>query len=144
MPSHINPEIVVGFLEEVQDQISAIRHGASVLKDNPSDFTAFEEVHRFLFSIKTSALMAGLNALSHIANYQAIALEEIASGQIEWTPLTTAAFDTAIESKELARDKMSEAAAMSVKAYTGLQSRFGYGPAGAKEALVELIKSRYL
>ena len=97
MPSHINPEILAGFLDEVQSQISAIRHGASVLSDDPSDFAAFEEVHRFLFTIKTSAMMAGLTTLSHIAQYQAEALEEIASGLLQWTPGTTAAFATAIE-----------------------------------------------
>ena len=100
MPNHINPEIAAGFLDEVQGQISAIRHGASILKDNPSDFAAFEEVHRFLFGIKSSAMMAGLTTLSHIAHYQAVALEEIASGVLPWTALTTAAFDAAVEQME--------------------------------------------
>ena len=100
MPSHINPEIVVGFLDEVQAQIAAIRIGVAILKNNPSGFAEFEEVHRFLFTIKSSALMAGLTTLSHIANYQAVALEEIASGLLEWTSLTTSAFETAIEQME--------------------------------------------
>ena len=100
MRSQINPEIVAGILDEVQGQISAIRQGVSILKDKPSEFAAFEEVHRLLFSIKTSAMLAGLTTLSHIANYQAVALEEIASGMLEWTPLTTAAFDTAIRQME--------------------------------------------
>ena len=100
MPSHINQEIAAGFLDEVQAQISAIRHGVAMLKNNPSGFAAFEEVHSLLVSIRTSALVAGLTTLSHIANYQAVALEEIASGLLEWTSQTTKAFDTAIEQME--------------------------------------------
>jgi chemosensory pili system protein ChpA (sensor histidine kinase/response regulator) len=96
MPSHIHPETAAGFLDEIQSQISAIRQGASILKDNPSDFAAFEQVHRFLFGIKTSAMLAGLTTLSHIAHYQAVALEEIASGLLQWTPLTTMAFEIAV------------------------------------------------
>ena len=38
----------------------------------------------------------------------------------------------------------TEAEAMALKAYKGLQRQFGYGAAGAKEALIELIKSRYM
>jgi hypothetical protein len=33
---------------------------------------------------------------------------------------------------------------MAKKAYVGLQEKFGYGPLGAKEALVELLKNRYV
>ena len=100
MRSHINPEIVAEILEEVQGQILAVRQGVCILKDNPSEFAAFEEVHRLLFSIKTSAMLAGLTSLSQIAHYQAVALEEIASGMLDWTPLTTAAFNTAIRQME--------------------------------------------
>jgi serine protein kinase len=39
---------------------------------------------------------------------------------------------------------MSEAAQMALRTYKGLQKDFGYGPTGAKEALVELMKARYL
>lgn len=39
---------------------------------------------------------------------------------------------------------LSEAGEMALKAYRGLQERFGYGPLGAKEALIDLIKSRYV
>ena len=35
-------------------------------------------------------------------------------------------------------------AQMAIKAYQGLQQKFGYGPKGAKEALVELSKTRYV
>jgi predicted Ser/Thr protein kinase len=47
-------------------------------------------------------------------------------------------------SSEVQSNKLSETAQMAIKAYKGLQSKFGYGPLGAKEALIELIKSRYV
>ena len=39
---------------------------------------------------------------------------------------------------------LAEGPAMAVKAYRGLQERYGYGPEGAKEALVSLVRDRYL
>lgn len=39
---------------------------------------------------------------------------------------------------------LSESAQLALKAYKGMQEKFGYGPRGAKEALVELMKSRYV
>lgn len=58
--------------------------------------------------------------------------------------LDVATFDQVLNATSLERDKLSEGAALAVKAYTGLQQKYGYGPIGAKEALVELIKSRYV
>lgn len=55
--------------------------------------------------------------------------------------LDVAAFDAALGSQV---SKMADATALAVKAYRGMQEKFGYGPSGAKEALVELVKSRYL
>jgi serine protein kinase len=40
--------------------------------------------------------------------------------------------------------QLSESRQMLMKVYKGLQQRFGYGPKGAQEALVELIKARYV
>lgn len=45
---------------------------------------------------------------------------------------------------ETPSNKLSESAGMALKAYKGLQEKFGYGTEGAKEALIELIKSRYV
>lgn len=51
-----------------------------------------------------------------------------------------ATFDVLVTGQE----KVSESAAMALKAYQGLQIKFGYGPQGAKEALTALIKARYV
>jgi hypothetical protein len=40
--------------------------------------------------------------------------------------------------------ELSEAAQHVLKAYTGLQSKYAYGPLGAREVLTELVKSRYV
>ena len=50
----------------------------------------------------------------------------------------------ALSSDTSKQKSLSESAEMAIKAYRGLQEKFGYGPAGAKEALVDLIKARYV
>ncbi len=42
------------------------------------------------------------------------------------------------------QESLSESKQMAIKAYEGLQSKFGYGKLGAKEALVALMKARYV
>ncbi|MEO5667766.1 MAG: hypothetical protein ABIR96_06900, partial [Bdellovibrionota bacterium] len=42
------------------------------------------------------------------------------------------------------QQQLSESRQMLIKVYKGLQTQFGYGPKGAQEALVELIKARYV
>lgn len=51
-------------------------------------------------------------------------------------------FETALGSKT--PDGLSEGVQLAVKAYRGLQEQYGYGPEGAKEALVTLVRARYL
>jgi serine protein kinase len=52
--------------------------------------------------------------------------------------------DLRLLEKEISDESLSSAQAMAKKAYVGLQEKFGYGPLGAKEALVELLKNRYV
>ena len=54
----------------------------------------------------------------------------------------TESFEGAVSGRNV--ETLSEAAELGVRAYRTLQDKFGYGPIGAKEALVELMKSRYL
>ncbi|MBS1983703.1 MAG: hypothetical protein JST16_05975 [Bdellovibrionales bacterium] len=51
-------------------------------------------------------------------------------------------FDSALGAKD--ESTLGEGQALAVRAYRGLQEKFGYGPVGAKEALVSLIRDRYL
>jgi predicted Ser/Thr protein kinase len=41
------------------------------------------------------------------------------------------------------RQTTNEAEELATRVYKGMQTRYGYGPAGAKEALVELIQAKY-
>jgi len=50
----------------------------------------------------------------------------------------------ALMSANSEQEQLSESRHMLTKVYKGLQERFGYGPKGAQEALVELIKARYV
>ncbi len=52
----------------------------------------------------------------------------------------TAGFDVEALKK---RPSTNEAEGLAIRVFEGMQAKFGYGPAGAKEALTELIRSRY-
>ncbi|NCN42140.1 hypothetical protein GW916_12925 [bacterium] len=51
-------------------------------------------------------------------------------------------FDSLTSSDQDSRS-LSESRQMLLKVYDGMQTKFGYGPKGAQEALIELVKARY-
>jgi len=78
-------------------------------------------------------LMKRLHAKSH--ENQIVKIRAMGSLFLE-----AAGFDfEAIE----ARPSTNEAEQLAMRVYKGMQERYGYGPAGAKEALVELIQAKY-
>ncbi len=82
MPATIDPDIILGFLEEVEGYRAAIRDGLARLRETPADLAALEEPHRCVHTIKGAAAMVGLTAISHIAYQVEAALEELTHGQL--------------------------------------------------------------
>ncbi|MBI4748482.1 MAG: Hpt domain-containing protein [Acidobacteria bacterium] len=92
MVKKIDPEILMGFIEEAKSYLPTILDCIDTFKHDPDQLDALEEAHRLFHSIKGAASMVGLSALSHVAYFAEEALEEIAAGQLEFTPDTTTVF----------------------------------------------------
>ena len=65
MPATIDPDIILGFLEEVEGYRAAIRDGLARLRETPADLAALEEPHRAAHTLNGAAAMVGLTAVSH-------------------------------------------------------------------------------
>ena len=92
MVKKIDPEILMGFIEEAKSYLPTILDCIETFKHDPDQLDALEEAHRLFHSIKGAASMVGLSALSHVAYFAEEALEEIAAGQLEFTPEATTVF----------------------------------------------------
>ncbi len=68
MSPSIDPEILLGFLEEANSYLPAIRSGLASLRNEPSNLEAVEEAHRGVHTIKGAAGMVGLTGLSLLAD----------------------------------------------------------------------------
>jgi chemosensory pili system protein ChpA (sensor histidine kinase/response regulator) len=86
MEKLINRELLAGFTEEVRSYVPRIRKSFAALVADPARTDVLEEAHRLLHSIKGAASMLGLSALSHMVYLAEEATEEVASGQLEWSP----------------------------------------------------------
>lgn len=106
MVKKIDPEILMGFVEEARSYLPTILDCIDTFKHDPDQLDALEEAHRLFHSIKGAASMVGLSALSHIAYFAEEALEEIAAGQLEFTPETTTVFLLTVSQVESYLDGM--------------------------------------
>ncbi|QEL13694.1 hybrid sensor histidine kinase/response regulator [Limnoglobus roseus] len=86
MSRTVDPEILIGFLEEASGYLPAVRDGLVAVRDNPADLSAAEEAHRCVHTIKGAAAMVGLRGLSHIAYHFEEALDELVQGKLKPEP----------------------------------------------------------
>ena len=86
MTRTVDPEILLGFLEEANGYLPAVRAGLAAVRDNPADLSAGEEAHRCVHTIKGAAAMVGLGGLSHIAYHLEEALDELVQGKLKPEP----------------------------------------------------------
>lgn len=107
MVKKIDPEILMGFIEEAKSYLPTILDCIETFKHDPDQLDALEEAHRLFHSIKGAASMVGLSALSHVAYFAEEALEEIAAGQLEFTPDATTVFLLTVSQVESYLDGMT-------------------------------------
>ncbi|HTP31356.1 MAG TPA: Hpt domain-containing protein [Candidatus Acidoferrales bacterium] len=86
MEKAINCEMLAGFTEEVRSYLPRIRRSFAALATDPANIEVLEEAHRLLHSIKGAASMLGLAGLGHMVYLAEEATEEVASGQLDWSP----------------------------------------------------------
>jgi chemosensory pili system protein ChpA (sensor histidine kinase/response regulator) len=82
MARKVEPEILVGFIEEARSYLPTLRRNVAKLQTEPGKAEALEEAHRYAHTIKGAASMVGLAVLSHMAYHMEETLEEIGAGQL--------------------------------------------------------------
>ncbi|HTS60463.1 MAG TPA: Hpt domain-containing protein [Candidatus Acidoferrales bacterium] len=107
MEKVINREMLAGFTEEVRSYLPRIRSSFAALSENPAGVDVLEEAHRLLHSIKGAASMLGLSALGHMVYLAEEATEEVASGQLEWSPGAGAALEQVLSRVEYYLDALN-------------------------------------
>jgi chemosensory pili system protein ChpA (sensor histidine kinase/response regulator) len=100
MSRTVDPEILLGFLEEASGYLPAVRAGLAALWANPADLAAAEEAHRCVHTIKGAAAMVGLGGLSHIGFHLEQAFDDITQGKLPPDPAVLDALDGGVKAIE--------------------------------------------
>lgn len=132
MSRTVDPEILLGFLEEANSYLPAVRAGIAAVRDNPADAAAAEEAHRCVHTIKGAAAMVGLAGLSHIAYHLEEALDDLVQGKLKPEPHVFPALDRGLADIEaylegtlgenLDEETLVSAAVQRLRALRGLPS----------------------
>jgi chemosensory pili system protein ChpA (sensor histidine kinase/response regulator) len=96
MSRSVDPDILLGFLEEANGYLPVVRAGLAAVRENPADLAAIEEAHRGVHTIKGAAAMVGLDGLSHIAHHFEDALDNLRHGRLAPEPEIFPAFEAAV------------------------------------------------
>ncbi len=96
MSRTVDPDILLGFLDEANGYLPAIRAGLVAVRDNPFDTAAAEEAHRGVHTIKGAAAMVGLDGLSHLAHHFETALDDLRQGRLAPDPEIFPTLETAV------------------------------------------------
>ncbi|HUQ92656.1 MAG TPA: Hpt domain-containing protein [Bryobacteraceae bacterium] len=85
MSIKVEPEIISGFVQEVESYLPKLVQSLEDFRANPLNMDSLEEAHRMVHCIRGAGSTIGLYALSQLAQYQEDALEQLLSGQLTWT-----------------------------------------------------------
>lgn len=81
----VDPEIIGGFVKEVESYLPKLVQSLDEYRSNPENIASLEEAYRMVHCIRGAGSTIGLFALSQLAQYQEDALEQILSGQMAWS-----------------------------------------------------------
>ncbi len=96
MNSSLEPEILRGFVREVESYLPKLAESLSVYRADPGQVEVLEEAYRMMHCIRGAGATVGLLALSRLAQYPEDALEQILSGELNWSEDLSAALDDAL------------------------------------------------
>ncbi|MBL8175855.1 MAG: Hpt domain-containing protein [Bryobacterales bacterium] len=85
MTFKVDPEIISGFVKEVESYLPKLTQSLEEYRANPERIESLEEAYRMVHCIRGAGSTIGLAALSRLAQYQEDTLEQLLSGQIHWT-----------------------------------------------------------
>ncbi|MCC6390907.1 MAG: Hpt domain-containing protein [Bryobacterales bacterium] len=81
----VDPEIISGFVKEVESYLPKLVQSLEEFRANPENVDSLEEAYRMVHCIRGAGSTIGLMALSQMAQYQEDTLEQILSGQLRWS-----------------------------------------------------------
>ncbi|MCZ2148469.1 MAG: Hpt domain-containing protein, partial [Bryobacterales bacterium] len=81
----VDPEIISGFVKEVESYLPKLAQSLEEFRANPESPDSLEEAYRMVHCIRGAGSTIGLMALSQMAQYQEDMLEQILSGQLRWS-----------------------------------------------------------
>jgi len=84
MISKVDPEIVSGFVKEVESYLPKLTQSLEDYRNDTQRTDSLEEAYRMVHCIRGAGSTVGLAALSQIAQYQEDALQQILSGELNW------------------------------------------------------------
>lgn len=85
MISNVDPEILNGFVREVESYLPKVLESLDQYRSDPERVDGLEEAHRMVHCIKGAGATIGLMALSGLAQYSEDTLEEILNGELRWS-----------------------------------------------------------
>jgi len=85
MTFKVDPDIINGFVKEVESYLPKLTQSLEEYRANPDRIESLEEAYRMVHCIRGAGSTIGLAALSRLAQYQEDTLEQLLSGQIHWT-----------------------------------------------------------
>jgi chemosensory pili system protein ChpA (sensor histidine kinase/response regulator) len=95
MITNLDPEIIAGFVREVESYLPRLLERLEIFRANPEQIEELEEAHRLAHSIRGAGATLGLYLLSQLAQYQEDTLEQLLNGQIRWNDEVAAILETA-------------------------------------------------
>jgi chemotaxis protein histidine kinase CheA len=95
MTFKVDPEIINGFVKEVESYLPKLIESLEEYRANPDHVESLEEAYRMVHCIRGAGSTIGLASLSRLAQYQEDTLEQILSGQIHWTDEAAAILEAA-------------------------------------------------
>lgn len=94
MATKVDPEIVVGFVKEVEGYLPKMGESVDAYRENPQNMEPLEEAFRMAHIIRGAGSTLGLLALSQIAQFEEDTLESIVSGEMAWSEEVARVLDT--------------------------------------------------
>ena len=144
MATKVDPEIVAGFVREVEGYLPKLGESLEAYRENPANIEPLEEAFRMAHCIRGAGSTLGLLALSQIARFEEDTLERIVNGEMPWSEDAGSVLDSTrgtiaryLEGMQSGHIAEQELLAETVYAYRRLRNQ---PEAGDEEELLAILR----
>ena len=95
MVTNLDPEIIAGFVKEVESYLPKLVEKLEGYRANPEQIDDLEEAHRLVHCIRGAGATIGLYMLSQLAQYPEDTLEQLLTGQLRYSDEIARLLETA-------------------------------------------------